>query len=207
MTPGLETARLLLLPLRLEDAEQVQPLFGQWEIVRDLAAFVPWPYPADGSYTFYRDIALPAVERGEQWHWTLRLKSDPGRIIGAVSLQLGDTNRGFWVAREFQGRGLATEATEAVTEYWFDVLDQPVLRTYKAVRNAASSRVSAKTGMRMTGLRDMDSVSGVQPSELWEITAAEWRSHRARTVKSEEAGRAGEDRGALPVSDEPAGSD
>ena len=176
MTPDLETARLLLRPLKLEDARQTQTLFGQWEIVRDLAAYVPWPYPPDGSHNFYRDVALPAMERGEQWHWTLRLKTAPERIVGQISLQIGETNRGFWMAPEFQGLGLMSEAVEMVTEYWFATLGMPVLRTAKAVRNAASSRISAKSGMRLLRVEGQNSVSGVQPTEIWEITAEEWQA-------------------------------
>ena len=74
MTPDLETERLLLRPLQLEDAQQTQPLFAQWEVVQFLNARVPWPYPPDGVRTFYRDVALPAVERGDEWAWTLRLR-------------------------------------------------------------------------------------------------------------------------------------
>src|SRR5262250_689118 len=102
-TPRLETARLLLRPLALEDADQVQALFPQWEIVRFLNAVVPWPYPADGARTFYRDIALPAIARGEQWVWTLRLKTDPERLIGNISLMRSETdNRGFWLGPPWQ---------------------------------------------------------------------------------------------------------
>jgi [ribosomal protein S5]-alanine N-acetyltransferase len=43
MIPTLEMARLLLLPLRIEDAEQVQKIFPQWEVVRYLASRCPWP--------------------------------------------------------------------------------------------------------------------------------------------------------------------
>ena len=43
----LETARLVLRPLRLEHAEQTQLPFPKWEIVRYLAKGTPWPYPAD----------------------------------------------------------------------------------------------------------------------------------------------------------------
>ena len=68
LTPTLETTRLLLRPLELADAPQIQALFPNWEIVRHLAAQVPWPYPADGAYRYIRDIALPAEERGEAWH-------------------------------------------------------------------------------------------------------------------------------------------
>ena len=82
----LHTPRLLLRPLQLSDAEQTQLLLPHWEIVKHLNAIVPWPYPADGAFTFYRDRALPAIERGDEWHWTLRLKESPEKHIGVISL-------------------------------------------------------------------------------------------------------------------------
>jgi RimJ/RimL family protein N-acetyltransferase len=179
MTPEIETARLLLRPLRLEDAEQAQALFAQWEIVKYLASEVPWPYPPDGGYTYYRDIALPQVERGEAWHWTLRLKSDPARIIGNISLLTKENhNRGFWLGREWQGQGLMTEASEAVLDFWFDTLQFPVFRVPKAVVNTASRRISEKNGMRVVAMEDRDYVSGRYLTEIWEITAEEWRARR-----------------------------
>ena len=62
-------------------AEQIQILFPHWEIVRLMASVIPWPYPSDGALVYIRDIALPAVARGEQWHWTLRLKTAPDQLI------------------------------------------------------------------------------------------------------------------------------
>ena len=41
MTPTLETARLFLRPIELADAEQIQAIFPQWEIVKYLANKVP----------------------------------------------------------------------------------------------------------------------------------------------------------------------
>ncbi len=126
MTPTLETSRLLLRPLELADAKQVQPLFSQWEILRYLTNIVPWPYPPDGSHRYYRDVALPAIERGDEWHWTLRLKESPAAIIGGITLRKGETdNRGFWMALPWQGRGLMSEACEVVTDFWFSVLKFP----------------------------------------------------------------------------------
>ena len=96
MTPTLSTPRLLLPPLELADAPQIQLLFPHWEIVRYLAAQVPWPYPVDGAYRHIRDMALPAVERGEAWLWTIRLKSAPDQIIGSIDLRKKENdNRGF----------------------------------------------------------------------------------------------------------------
>ena len=73
---------MILRPLRLEDAEQTQRLFPYWDIVKFLNTTVPWPYPADGVIQYYREIAIPAIERGEEWHWTLRLKESPSAPDG-----------------------------------------------------------------------------------------------------------------------------
>lgn len=67
--PVLQTPRLLLRPLQLGDAEAIQRIFPQWEIVRYMAAHIPWPYPEDGARRFLQDIALPAMARGIEWHW------------------------------------------------------------------------------------------------------------------------------------------
>jgi len=177
----LETPRLLLRPLELADSEQAQMLFPHWEIVRYLHNIVPWPYPPDGAYKWYRDSALPAMARGEQWHWTLRLKTSPSQMIGCISLMTKeDENRGFWLGLPWHLQGFMTEACDAATDYWFDTLRFPVLRAPKAVPNTASRRISEKSGMRLVATEERDFVSGRFPAEIWEITAEEWRALKRR---------------------------
>jgi [ribosomal protein S5]-alanine N-acetyltransferase len=177
--PMLETPRLWLRPLVLADAAEVQQLFPQWEIVKHLAHQVPWPYPPDGALQYYRNIALPAMARGEQWHWALCLKTQADQLIGAIALfRDGENNRGFWLGLPWQRQGLMTEAVEAVTAYWFEELGMATLRAPKAVANLASRRISEKTGMRLVGSKESDYVSGRLPTEVWEITAEEWRAQR-----------------------------
>ena len=179
MTPTLETPRLWLRPLTLSDTEQIQVLFPHWEIVKHLAGRVPWPYPPDGALTYCRDIGLPAVERGEEWHWTLRLKSEEAQIIGAISLMKAENhNRGFWLGLPWHGQGLMSEACDAVTDYWFDVLKFPVLRVPKAIENTASRKISLRQGMRVVATEGRQFVSGRLPAEIWEITAEEWWARR-----------------------------
>ena len=181
MTPTLETPRLWLRPLKLADAAQAQLLFPQWEIVRYLTSTVPWPYPADGAHSFYSEIALPAMERGAAWHWSLRSKSAPEQMIGSIALMTNENeNRGFWLGLPWQRQGFMTEACNAVTSYWFDVLGFPVLRIWKAMANTASRRMSETQGMRVIEVQDRDYVSGRATAELWEMTAPEWRARRQR---------------------------
>jgi ribosomal-protein-alanine N-acetyltransferase len=183
--PTLETDRLLLRPLTLDDAPQTQRLFPHWEIVRFLNASVPWPYPADGALSYYRDIALPAIEQGREWHWTLRLKHSPESHIGTICLcRNADDNRGFWLGTPWQGQRLMLEAVSAVTDYGFAVLGFSVLRTKKAVANAASRRISQQTDMRLVGTQLHDFVAGRLPAEVWEITRQEWAARKSSHADS-----------------------
>jgi putative addiction module component (TIGR02574 family) len=94
--PTLTTARLVLRPLELSDAPAVQAIFPQWEVIEFMSTKVPWPYPADGAETFIRDFALPAMEAGTQWHWSIRPRSNPGPLISVIArLEGPETNRGF----------------------------------------------------------------------------------------------------------------
>src|SRR5437762_952166 len=184
-TPPLETPRLLLQPLTLDDVPQVQELFPQWDIVCHLNRIVPWPYPPDGALTFFRDVALPAVARGDEWIWTIRLKLDSARVIGSINLRRSDDeNRGFWIGPPWQGQGFMSEAADAVTDFWFDTLRFPVLRVSKAVANAASRRLSEKQGMRVIAVVEREYVSGRLPAEIWEITAGEWRARKIQAARA-----------------------
>lgn len=179
MVPTLATSRLWLRPLTLEDASATQKLFPEWEIVRYLSNTFPWPYPVDGARRFYQDEALPAMDRGEAWHWSLRLKTDPETVIGSISLTLGESDhRGFWLALPYHGLGLMSEACVPVTDFWFETLGQPVLRVPKARANEASRRISQKQGMRIVWSGEKDYIGGRMPADLWEITAEEWRRFR-----------------------------
>jgi len=74
---------------------------------------------------------------------------------------------------------LMSEACDAVTGYWFESLKFPILRAPKAIANEGSRRISEKQGMRIVSSREKDYVSGRLSSEIWEITAEEWRARKS----------------------------
>jgi ribosomal-protein-alanine N-acetyltransferase len=154
--------------------------------VRYLANRVPWPYPEDGALQYCRDTAVPEMESGQAWHWTIRLADDSDRVIDLISLTMSESeNRGFWLGVPWQGNGYMTEACEWVTDYWFGTLGFLVRRVPKAAANISSRRISEKQGMRLVSVVEKDYVCGRLPSEIWEITAEEWRAWRARKKPSD----------------------
>jgi len=176
-TPTLTTERLLLKPLEKTDAEQIQKRYPRWEIVRYMVASVPWPYPENGAEYYVNNVALPDIEKGIAWFWTIRWHDDPDQLIGLICLyDEEDNNRGFWLAPEWQGQGLMREASIAATDYWFNTLNRPLLRAPKAAINDRSQRISVSSGMRLVKTEKKAYVCGELDSELWEITREEWNA-------------------------------
>ncbi len=179
MVPDLQTERLLLQSLSIDDETQLQRVFPQWEIVRWLDAKVPWPYPDDGARFFLEQIALPQMAAGTGWHWSIRRRGAPDELIGEITLQdVPDHHRGFWIDPAWHGLGFASEAADAVTAFWFEVLDMPVLRVPKATSNVASRRISLRQGMRVIDRYVGNLVGGACEFELWELTREEWHAQR-----------------------------
>lgn len=173
--PTLFTDRLVLMPLQLGDAATIQKLFPQWEIVRYLDRRVPWPYPEDGALIYVRDIALPAMVAGREWHWMIRLRDATKNTIGSISLyEQPGNNRGFWLAPQWWGQGYMREACQVINAYWFETLSRPVMQVPKAVANHASRRVSEFEGMRRVATRDGHFVAGQMRVEVWEMTRSAW---------------------------------
>jgi RimJ/RimL family protein N-acetyltransferase len=181
-TPVLETERLILRPLRLEDAPAVQRWFPDPELVKYLHAGLPWPYPEDGALTNALEC-LEKRERGEKLFWVLTLKGGDDQAIGRIDLWPNVAERdmrGFWLARPWWGQGLMTEAAEAVTGYAFEVLGWPFLYVNNAAPNTGSHRVKEKQGAELVDVRPHAFISGEYLRETWIIRREDWLQRRGR---------------------------
>ena len=91
--------------------------------------------------------------------WATVLKAD-GRYVGRCGLYpsmrggqkvAGEAVLGFYLARQFWGRGFATEAGRAFVEFGFDELKLERIATAVQVENTSSVRVLEKLGFVVTG--------------------------------------------------------
>lgn len=180
--PVLETPRLVLRPLRRKDSPVIQHRFPHWEIVQYLDAGIPWPYPPDGAAT-HVEACLGEMERGEKSHWALIPRSGPADLIGVISLWPDDgvsrNQRGFWLAPEFQRRGLMTEAADRVTTYAFLDLGWAELWFTNAQENQGSRRIKEKQGARLVDLMIGRFVGGPGPQMVWQLRREDWMARRA----------------------------
>lgn len=179
-TPVLRTARLVLRPLALSDAEVVQRRFPRWEIVQHLVR-VPWPYPADGARSFLEG-ATEEIRKGLKAHWALIPTAGPDELIGIISLwperPPERDQRGFWLDPEFQGRGLMGEAADRVTDHALRTLGWPGLWLTNSLANRPSARVKERQGARLVATEPATYVNGPGTRQIWRLTAADWLAAR-----------------------------
>ena len=178
ITPVIETQRLILRPLALSDAPAIQRHFNNWNIIRNLALVVPWPYPDDGAETFNRR-ELGKIAAGEEvYQWVLVLRSGDGEAIGNINFRprtdSAKGNRGFWLAEPYWNKGLMTEAIAAVNDFAFGALGIESFHVCNAISNVGSRRVKQKTGAELVGHIELPHHNGETKAERWKVTRENW---------------------------------
>lgn len=175
--PSFKTRNLFLRKVLLSDSSNYQRYFADFEVVRMLSRVVPWPYPDSGAEDYIKNIMLPN-QGHNRWSWAICLKETPHALIGCIELFQNEQpwNRGFWLAKEYWGKGFMTEAVEPVTDFAFSVLDFEKLIFANAVQNIASRRVKEKSGARFLKVMPAEFVDDrLKEQEMWELTKVEWQ--------------------------------
>jgi 8-oxo-dGTP diphosphatase len=144
-----ETPRLILRPLKLEDAPVVQRLAGEWEVAR-FTASIPHPYPEGAAEAWIRG----QIEQREN---TLAIeRREDAALIGAIGFDHFPAERavvfGYWIGKPYWGHSYATEALGACIDHVFQTLDIDVVRASAMPDNRASIRVQEKAGLTYVGI-------------------------------------------------------
>lgn len=164
--PTLTTARLVLRPFALSDAADVQRLAGDFEVATTTLT-IPHPYEDGVAETW---IGTHAERWASARHLTLAITTAADGLVGAVGLQQRSPHRraelGYWIAREFWGRGYATEAAAAVVAYGFRTLGLNKIDAHYLARNGASGRVMEKVGMTLEGTLRQHIVKWEEPEDV-----------------------------------------
>lgn len=184
--PVLQTPRLTLRPIVLSDAPSYQENFNNWNVIQNMGAAVPWPYPDDGAVDFIKNSALPRMERGEAFLWAITLK-DEGKLVGVIEFRRESNDnghRGFWIAEHLWGQGYMSEATAVVNDFVFDELGYDYFIEQNADFNEGSRAMKRKSGATLIETVEKPSVDGgTHACEEWHITREGWQRVR-RTAKA-----------------------
>jgi len=147
MRETLKTERLLLRPLKPEDAGPISLYAGDIKVARMLSR-IPHPYPPGAAAAFVEralsgevNIAAYAIEL---------LSADRAGMVGVIELRdrgaAGERRLGYWLGAPAWGRGIATEAARAVLEEGFADPGLQIVTSDAFLDNVASRKVLEKCG-------------------------------------------------------------
>ena len=132
-----------------------------------------------------RQKGLEPRAPGQWFTFAAELKESKA-LVGHVALGVKESDHrqaeiGFTFAREYQGRGLAREAAEAVLDYAFNELSMHRVAAVTDCENERSAALLERLGMRREG-RLVENIwfKGAWGSEyLYALLRKEWLSRRA----------------------------
>lgn len=135
------------------DAADVVHAINNKEVLNNLRDGIPYPYSLADAESFIRSRL--DVDKKEAFAWAI---TDNGRVIGSIGIfRKGNIHRltaemGYYLAEDFWGKGIATEAVREAVSYVF--LHTDIVRVYAEpfARNLASCRVLEKAGFTFEGV-------------------------------------------------------
>ncbi|HTK11144.1 MAG TPA: GNAT family N-acetyltransferase [Ktedonobacteraceae bacterium] len=150
--PVLETRRLLLREMQLEDIRSLFAVLSDLEVVRFY----------DTPFTQLEQVER-AIERhhfrflhGDGLRWGITLK-DEQKVIGNCGYAWDKDNHfavlSYVLGRPYWGQGIMTEALGAIIHYGFEQYQLHRIEADVALPNIGSMRVLQKLGFREEGLR------------------------------------------------------
>jgi RimJ/RimL family protein N-acetyltransferase len=144
MTVVLETDRLTLRPLTVDDLDQFMAMHRAPEVIATMG-------------TYGEPAAIERLERNErEWQehgygLMALLERESGRFVGRSGLkywpEFDETEVGWVLHPGFWGHGFATEAARACLDWGFRNLEVPYITAMIVPNNTRSLRVAGRLGM------------------------------------------------------------
>jgi ribosomal-protein-alanine N-acetyltransferase len=140
--PVLETERLLLRPVTLEDA----PAIFSWSSKPQISEYAGWnTYQSmDEAYQYINIHVFQNYKNRVPEPWAITKKENPSLMIGSIGYTIDDLH---W------GQGLAAEAAKAVIDSCFKLYPLKRIQARCVEESSQSKRVMEKSGMQYEGLQ------------------------------------------------------
>jgi len=147
---------LTLEQLRIEDADR---LFALTDKDREyLSEFLPWPKFTKTVSDSRGFIELMLQRRKDNKEYGYGIKYD-GSVIGHISLMHIAEERpeiGYWIASEYNGRGITSKASAALTHFALSTMEIPRLVIRAEPENIGSNKIAEKIGYTLVGQEHED---------------------------------------------------
>ena len=149
ISPVIETRRLRLRAPEDRDLPQIAAMADDYGVA-GMTLRMPHPYTPRDAQAFMNQVVSQDRRRDN----TFVIELEDERVIGAIGLfQAEDPypEMGYWIGRDYWGRGFATEATEGALLWASRQWKKRAVGAGHFDDNDASGRVLTKAGFLYTG--------------------------------------------------------
>jgi len=145
--PTIKKKKFILRPFKRGDEDSVQKHVNDKDVSR-FTLSIPHPYTKKDAKMF---IDRVIKEQKSKNKLPVRFAIDvDGEVVGCIALNPTERDHkltiGYWLGREYWGKGIMTEAVKAVTHYGLKTLKKKRICGYVFIKNEASARVLEKAG-------------------------------------------------------------
>ena len=162
----------------LSDAKELAAALSNKKVQDNLRDGLPYPYTEqDGA-----DYISAMLSADENETFAFAITADE-KVVGSIGIfRQGNIHRqtaelGYYIAEEYWGKGIMTEAVKQICGYVFDKSD--IIRIYAEpfAYNAASCRVLEKAGFRLEGTLRSNAVKNgkVLDMKMYALLREDWR--------------------------------
>ena len=159
----IKTDRLILKkPKSKQDILSIVSQIGDWEVVKWLA-MVPYPYTYNDCESYLKESNNNEL--------ALNIFLD-NQLIGGVGLHLHNDNYyelGYWLGKDYWGKGYATESSKYLLEYALGKLDSPKIKSGYFIDNLPSGNVLKKLGFKEIGIEKRYSDSMKKEMDMMKV--------------------------------------
>lgn len=146
--PELSTEHLILNKFGSSDIPELFTIFKD-PVYAQRTLNIPYPYTEADGIAWSRHIHEQFL-LGNHYSFAIRQKGDP-KLIGSIALMINQRfdrgELGYWLAKEHWNKGYMTEATKAIIEFGFEILQLNKILATHLTSNPASGAVMLKCGM------------------------------------------------------------
>ena len=146
----IKTGTLLLRPIGSADAARFHQLCNDVEIARNTAR-ITHPYSRADADAFVSRRGAGMFGNDDEYVFAVCRDDAIVACAGAHRTDPGVYEIGYWVGADYRGRGVATGAARAVTQFAFDKLGAKTATAGHFIDNPASGRVLERAGFGLTG--------------------------------------------------------
>ncbi|MBW8362637.1 MAG: GNAT family N-acetyltransferase [Kaistella sp.] len=150
----LQTDRLILDRPTEKDLDDFVVYMNSCEDFSKNLFNIPFPYKRENAENWL-EMCNKGIESGESFRFAIR-ENEIGKLIGIIGLHLTKEHHkaelGYWLGKDFWGKGYLTETLKAVFQFGFKDLQLNKIYATHFLHNPASGRVMQKAGMEFEGL-------------------------------------------------------